>query len=146
MNRRKYMFVIVSLFLTFLTTYYSTAYALCGTRMNFAGAWDSIWDSPTGKYKSRLDINLSGNGIKGRYENGTFYGTYIGGNKRYVEGYWQRTQGNSGGACQFGRFRFILKSGQILGLWSYCNDAPTWGWDATAVCEGSPKSNPIDDE
>jgi len=110
----------------------------CAPRSSFPGHWYSTWYASNGqRFSSPLDLNTLPNGISGQYTNGVLNGSYVNGDRRFVTGYWQRTQGDSGGPCQYGRFAFRLANGQILGRWSYCNDEPLWQWKAGGTCDDS---------
>lgn len=110
----------------------------CAPRSSFYGHWYSTWYAFNGqRFSSPLDLNTTPNGISGQYDNGIVNGSYVNGDRTLATGYWQRTQGNSGGPCQYGRFTFRLVNGQILGRWSYCDDQPVWEWRAGGTCNDS---------
>jgi hypothetical protein len=119
--------------------------------VNWCGQWETNWGSPTGGYRSRINIQCSGQvgAASGTYNNGTLKGlTYFTfdqlGQASAVrfEGEWRRTQGDSGGACQYGRFYLDLTArwgtgtpplSKFFGYWTYCNDDPLglskkWAW------------------
>ncbi len=115
---------------------------------NFFGAWNTSWESPTGTYASPLQLSGSSRfgQVKGYYNNGTVSGTtaphYDGSGKidgLTYQGKWQRTGGNSGGSCQYGRFYLFLPNPVVQGTssgkatvadlnfsgkWNYCDADP----------------------
>ena len=114
---------------------------------DFIGTWSTSWESPTGAYKSGLQLTGStGAGtVVGHYDNGTVTGQTIplkDTNGKIIgwtyDGKWQRTSGDSGGRCPYGRFSLRLANPTVVnngtanlvsdltfdGKWTYCNDDP----------------------
>ena len=105
----------------------------------WSGSWATMSTSPTGR--NLADIELAGReALIGSYGTGMMAGRverYDGATTVFA-GRWTRTDGSdSGGACQYGRFRLQSRhdadEGCIFtGHWSYCDDEPTsadgWWW------------------
>lgn len=120
--------------------------------VNWCGVWDTNWGSSTGSYNSQISVKCSGQvgPATGTYNNGTLNGyTYYHrdsfGNVTALrfKGTWKRTQGNSGGSCNYGQFsldlvasgtdRYGNPSSKFFGPWTYCNNDPEsltqqWAW------------------
>lgn len=112
----------------------------------------TAWGSSTGWYVSSLHVDVGnynpyvdGISATGYYNNGKVSGNIFyqdsggGGYLRFI-GTWQRTQGNSGGPYQYGRFYLDIASGNsgcgILGRWTYGNidpllGQPGWIWQGS---------------
>jgi hypothetical protein len=119
---------------------------------DWLGTWDSIWDSPTGNYKSDFVINKLVPYYGAIYDAGGYYkggdggqGTVAGkvsfelGGTWSIHGQWQRVPGpsggSSGGPCSYGFINLKLSnSREFVGVWSYCNDDPNtkgYSWTGT---------------
>jgi hypothetical protein len=108
--------------------------------------WETAWSSPTTGYKSPLALQCNGVHVTGTYNDGQVDGTVVEDNSgsSSFAGHWNRTGGNSGGACPSGRFWLrISKAGDVFqGFWTYCEDDPQavanngskrWAWRGVAA-------------
>jgi hypothetical protein len=119
--------------------------------INWNGTWRSTWGSDTGEYHGLIHVSAPGQvgEASGTYDNGTMYGyVYVtpdsfGNPMLRFRGRWDRTQGDSGGPCQYGQFSLdLIASGTdpwgnpntaFVGSWTYCDDDPDgltkqWLW------------------
>lgn len=99
---------------------------------SWLGTWASKWASSKAQYTGALQLDAGKLGITGTYDSGTLEGTYVNGNFSRIQGKWMRTNGDSGGSCQFGNFEFNLSNSgdAITGWWDYCGSGERWLWTA----------------
>jgi len=118
------------------------------TAEDWLGAWDTSWESPTGRYHDKLQIDhltlLPGQTyeISGRGEKYTIHGevSFVLGGNWTIQGGWDHVIGSSGGKCPFGKLSLTLASDSknFVGKWSYCSDSPWktgegWSWSGRKV-------------